>query len=282
MSPTAAETYGTRIEKYQRREQMAIWIAAGIAALVAFVSAHALDGAPRVFTQLIFTCVVLAGVTVAFARVGFEWEATLLKRKTAVEATLKDAPLAGGDQPWPPFPEFCWTVCLYVITLAWIIMMIGIWWPRPRLPAPPVPSRAELQTFPIGSVGPFADCSADLPTASEIQLDVIVQNYRDHLNSNTRAALIILEGAADNRRLAPPCAAFFGTNEQLALARARRIRAQLEQKLSRALVQPSYAVLTSGPKHLEAKGENEGRQQDRAVDAWISIDPRQDGAMQKP
>jgi hypothetical protein len=249
MSPTAVETYGTRVEKYQRREQMAIWVAAGIAALVAFVSARALDGAPRFFTQLIFTSVVLAGVTVAFARVGFEWEATLLKRKTATEFALKDAPLVGDDQPWPSFPEFCWTVCLCVITVAWIIMIIGIWWPRPRLPAPPAPSRAELQTVPIGRVGPFADCSADLPTAFENQLDVMVQNYRDHVNSNTRAALIILVGAADNRRLAPACVAFFGTNEQLAAARARRIRSQLEQKLSRALVQPSYAVLTSGPKH---------------------------------
>jgi len=274
------DTYGVRIEQYERRERMAIWVAAGIAALLAFVAARALDRAPRLFTQLVLTLVVLAGVAGAYVRVGFEWQATLLKRKTETQPSLKDAPLVSDDQKWPSFPEICWDVCLVVIPVAWIIMLLGIWWHQPDTHSPS--PRTELQSIPIGSVGPFADCSAELPTAFENQLDAMVQNYNDHVTSNASATLVILVGAADNHRLAPPCAARFGTNEQLAISRARWVRARLEQKLLRQLVHPNYVVLSSGPKHLEARAEDGGRQQDRAVDAWVAIDHLVGSAARQP
>lgn len=281
MSSSPPDTYGVRIKQYKRREQMAIWVAAGIAALIAFIGARALDGAPRVFTEVIFTCAIAAGGTAAYSRVGFEWQATLLERKVKAEPALKNTPLAEVDQPWPSGPEGYWTACLWSIILAWIVMFIGIWWPRSlaQVVAPPVTNYTELQTFPIGSVGPFADCNADLPLTYENQLDLLVRNYQDHVKSNARATLIILVGAADNRRLTPVCAAYFGTNEQLAVARASNVRARLEPRLSGEPLKPSYVILTSGPRHLEAKAEGEGRRQDRAVDAWIAIDPQ--GATQK-
>jgi hypothetical protein len=173
-------------------------------------------------------------------------------------------------------------VCLIVITLAWILMLIGIWWPQSQPAAPLAISRTGLRTLPIGSVGPFADCSADLAPAYENQLDLLVENYRDQVNSVAKAALIILVGTTDNRRLAPGCSARFGTSQQLAVARANHIRTQLKQKLSGEHPRPDYALLTSGPRHLEASVEGEGRRHDRAVDAWVVIDTPQVAATPKP
>ena len=262
---------------------MAIWVGAGIAGLVAFIGARALEGAPPIFAQLIFTFAIVAGLTAAYSRAQFEWKATVLERKVNADPAVKDAPLADVDQPWPSLPEFCWTACLWLIILPWVIMLIGIWWSRSpaQVIAPPVTSHTELQTFPIGGVGPFADCNADLPLTFENQLDRLVQNYRDRVKSSARATLIILVGAADNRRLTPACAVHFGTNEQLAVTRASNVRAQLEPRLSGEPLKPSYVILTSGPRHLEEKAEGEGRRQDRAVDAWVAIDP-QVGATHKP
>jgi len=47
---------------------------------------------------------------------------------------------------------------------------------------------------------------------------------------------------------------------------------RLEAKLSAESLKPSYVVLTSGPRHLEAKAEGEDRQKDRAVEVCVAID----------
>lgn len=275
------DTYRTRIAQYQRRERMTIWVAAGIAALIAFVSARALDGAPPVFTKVIFTCAVVGGFLVAFARVGFEWRATLLKRKMNEHAVSGNASLADEDERWPRWPEIFWLSCLAVIALAWTSMLLGIWWHRAQSTAAHIASGIELRMLPIGAVGPFADCSANLPATYEEQIDLLVQSYHGRVNSSIGAGLIILIGTADNRRLAPGCLSRFGTNEQLAATRADLVLERLEQKLSGEHLQPSYTVLTSGPRHLEATGENDGRWQDRSVNVWVAINPSQSNANQK-
>jgi hypothetical protein len=280
MRPAPPDTYGIRADKYERRAQMAVWVAAGIAALVAFIGARALDRAPGVLTALVFTIVVAAGFFLAFARVGFEWRATEIKRGIKTDPALERAPLDAEDQPWPAVPEFFWTACLILIGVGWVIMLVGIWWPRPPTVVPAIVTRTELQTVPIGRIGPFADCSADLPLDYENQINLLVRNYRDRVNANVRAALIILVGSADNRRLTRRCSVRFGTNEQLAIARANIVRMQLEQELSQERLQPSYAVLASGPRHLEATTEGGGRRQDRSVEVWVAIDSSQASAVQ--
>jgi flagellar motor protein MotB len=125
----------------------------------------------------------------------------------------------------------------------------------------------DLQTISIGDIGPFPPCSADLSSAYDTSLSLLAQNYRDRMRPNARAALIILVGSADNQRLAPHCLARFATNDQLAMARAIRVRTELERRLSGENPQPRYVLLSAGPRHLEAKD----REQDRAVDAWVAV-----------
>lgn len=288
MKSASPTTYETRVEAYQRREQMTIWVAAGIVALIAFVGARALDDAPRVFTKVVFLLAAVAGGLLAWARVGFEWQATILKRKMRDKDIPGNEVLADEDNEWPWIPDLCWKLCFAVILLAWAFMLRGIlaypagWWRHPPQATPPhILASIELRMLPIGAVGPFADCSVDLPSTYQDQLDLLVQSYHDRVKSNIGAGLIILVGTADNRRLARGCFSRFGTNEQLAATRANLVLARLEQKLSGENLQPRYAVLTSGPRHLEANGEGDGRWQDRSVNVWVAINPSQTDAYQK-
>jgi len=274
--PTPTDTFGTRIKKYQRREQMATWVVAGVAALIAFVAAHALEGTPRLFTSLVFTCAIGAGLTAALTRVQFEWQATLLKRRMKELSADSSTQLDQGNDQWPSIPEHCWEACLCLISLSWAIMLVGIWWPRATAQTsnPPFVGTADLQTFRLGAIGPFADCDADLPLGFKDQMDALIRNYRSRIKSDTRGALIILVGAADNRRLTPKCAIRFKTNEQLAATRAANVREQWEAIFSGETLKPRFIVLTSGPRHLEASREAEGRSEDRTVDVWVAVAPQ--------
>ena len=255
---------------------MAIWVAAGIAALVAFIGAHALDDAPKWIPKLIFSIAILAGVALAFAHVGFEWNATVLQRKMDADKLL-DQPLTEEYVPWPWFPERCWEACGVLIIVAWALMLLGIWKSRP-VPDTPT-TRADLETFSIGTVGSFADCSAGLPADYDAQITALIQNYRNHVAGKSRAAVIILTGIADNHRLSAACARLVGDNAHLAALRAGAVRAVLEPRLATEHVPPKYVLLTSGPKHLEAKTELDGRKEDRAVEAWVSIDFSSDASV---
>jgi hypothetical protein len=288
MKIDTADTYALRRDQYERREHMITWVAAGIASLVAFVAARPLEGAPRCFLQVFFTLALAAGFCAAFARVGFEWKGTVLKRKLIKNPTLEGKVLEASDQEWPKGPEASWITALLTIAAAGIVMLVGIWWPRTQpvqpLPPPPPPvvsSRTELPAISIGAVGPFADCNVDLPSASDGQLNLLIQQYRDHMSSSTRAALIILVGTADNHRLSRRCAAKFGTNENLAVMRANRVRDELEKKLAKEPLPPRFSVLTSGPRHLEADKEGKERQLDRAVSGYLVLDLLTEAPKQK-
>jgi hypothetical protein len=265
---------------------MATWVVAGIAAIIAFVAAHALERAPRLFTPLVFTFAIAAGAAAALTRVGFEWQATLLKRKMREKSADSNTILDEADRSWPAVPEHYWTACLSSITLAWVIMTAGIWWPRvpAQVAIPTVADYAELQTIPLGGIGPFADCDAELPPNYKGQLDLLIQEYRDHTKNknNVRGALIILLGTADNRHLSKRCASHFATNEELALMRATNVRTKLEPMLSGESLKPNYVTLTSGPRHLEAKAEGQGWREDRVVGAWVATDQRSSSVAQKP
>ena len=150
-------------------------------------------------------------------------------------------------------------------------------------PAVSSPTGAELSTFLIGTVGPFAGCEANLPQDYQAEIDMLTQNYHDRLTANGQAVLVILLGAFDNRRLAPNCSARFGSNERLAMLRAKRVQEKFVEKLSRQSKRtPSFALFAVGPKHFEATSGGEERTQDRSVTAWVVMDSHHGVTAQKP
>lgn len=80
---------------------MSVWVAGGLGGALLMVGAGALDSAPDWLSNVFFTLLVVSAVCLAVTRVGFEWQATLLKRKID-EGTLDDGDeLPPGHQEWP-------------------------------------------------------------------------------------------------------------------------------------------------------------------------------------
>ncbi|TAK96497.1 MAG: hypothetical protein EPO07_14455, partial [Verrucomicrobia bacterium] len=75
------ETCFARLRKYERREQLTIWVAAGLGSLVAFAATDVIKEAPRIFPRLVLTIAALGGLCLAFSRVQFEWNATIIRRQ---------------------------------------------------------------------------------------------------------------------------------------------------------------------------------------------------------
>jgi hypothetical protein len=115
---------------YERREQMTTWIAAGAGAMIAFLAAGALKDRPQLFTQLVFFVAIISGYTIALARVGFEWSATLIKRDIEDKKVDIDDRLADSMRDWPSSPEHYWMGAIWSLFLGWVIMAVGIWWPQ--------------------------------------------------------------------------------------------------------------------------------------------------------
>jgi len=83
-------------------------------------AARALDGAPHIFTSLVLSVAIAAGAAAPFARVDFEWYATLLKRKMKEQAARSTTVLEVSDQKWPAWPEG------FRVTFAVECLLIGV------------------------------------------------------------------------------------------------------------------------------------------------------------
>jgi len=127
MNTTNKETYGTRLRQYKRREQMAIWVAAGIAGLIALLASGAIPESKMLFKHLLITVIVVAGGTLAMARVKFEWCATQIQRKID-DNSIKDTDDLPESEHWPAWAEFNWLISLLAISAGGLLILVAIWW----------------------------------------------------------------------------------------------------------------------------------------------------------
>ena len=104
---------------------MTSWVGAGLVALIACLAAGALKDEP-LFTALVFTFFLLGGLSLAFARVQFKWQGTLIKQEIAVNTEKEKAEMLEDD--WPQGPELLWVLSLILTGLGGVTMLIGIWW----------------------------------------------------------------------------------------------------------------------------------------------------------
>src|SRR5829696_5371535 len=90
-----AETVRSRLRQYERRERMILWVGAGLVGLIALVADGVCDPsdiATDFLRAVAVTAIVVAGGSLAYARLNFEWQATLLKRK------IEDREVEGSDE----------------------------------------------------------------------------------------------------------------------------------------------------------------------------------------
>ncbi len=127
MQTSKAETYDTRQRQYTRRGDMIIWVGAGLVALIGLANTGTFNTAPGLLKALEVTAIVIGGTFLGFARVKFEWQATLIKRG------IEDKKFNGTDQipedmKWPEDAEDCFTSGLFCILAAGLIMLVCFWW----------------------------------------------------------------------------------------------------------------------------------------------------------
>jgi hypothetical protein len=127
------ETIRSRLRQYERRERMILWVGAGLVGLIALVAGGvggSSEGANAILRAIAITAIVVAGGSLAYARVNFEWEATLIKRK------IDDDQIEDGDlldklpeerQGWPSHAELAWDVGLKAIIVAAVAFLGSVW-----------------------------------------------------------------------------------------------------------------------------------------------------------
>jgi hypothetical protein len=82
--PGNEDTVRDRLREYKRREGMIVWVGAGLAGLIALIAlgvGDTSDEIPALFRAIAATAVVVSGAALSYARVNFEWYATVIKRK---------------------------------------------------------------------------------------------------------------------------------------------------------------------------------------------------------
>jgi hypothetical protein len=129
MSRNSPETYKSRLRQYERREQMTIWVGAGLAGLIAITAGDAFDHAPAWLKAIEITLLVIGGAFFALARVKFEWEATQLKRNIQDKTVAEDDALPQELTEWPKEAEECWSISITLVLLAGLTMIVCFWWP---------------------------------------------------------------------------------------------------------------------------------------------------------
>ena len=125
---TDTDTYKTRLRKYKRREQMVIWVGAGLAGLIALCAGDAFDNAPLWLKALEVTVILIGGAFIALTRVKFEWAATVIERKLE-DGSITADDLVPEDDKWSPDAEECWSASLFCVLCGGVIMAVCFWWP---------------------------------------------------------------------------------------------------------------------------------------------------------
>jgi len=123
---TQPETYKSRLRQYQRRGDMIIWVGAGLAGLIGLANTSTFNTAPGFLRALEVTAIVIGAAFFGSARVKFEWEATLIRRKIQDGANATSN--LPAENPWPKDAEASWNSAFFCLLAAGLIMLVCFWW----------------------------------------------------------------------------------------------------------------------------------------------------------
>lgn len=123
----AATTFGERISQYDRRVHMCTWLGASLAGYIALVVGNVIPENPIFFKPIIVSLLLIAATSAAFTLVGFEWSATILRRKLEKNNFEDDSPLPQELLAWPA-SERWWGLFLWSYFLSGAFLFIALWW----------------------------------------------------------------------------------------------------------------------------------------------------------
>lgn len=122
------DTIKQRIEKYERRVHMTNWVAGGLGSSIIVLGTNALEGAPDLLINALYSLIVAGAVFFGFTRVGFEWKATVLKRKIKNKDLQENGEPPDDEKKWPSMPETMWYLALWTLILIGGLIIVGVWW----------------------------------------------------------------------------------------------------------------------------------------------------------
>jgi hypothetical protein len=126
-------TYGQRRASYKRREQMLIWVGAGVGGLLILIAGDLTamvggDKVPPLVIALALTFALLSAAAIGLARMQFEWAWTELDRKITEEDVDETREIDGPERGWPVVAELAWLSAQLFVGLAAMALLLGVWW----------------------------------------------------------------------------------------------------------------------------------------------------------
>lgn len=277
------ERFRDRQRIYRRREQLTIWVGAGIGGIVAIASAHLLDGRPQLLVQSIFTFAVVAGVAWAFSRVQFEWLATNIDREIEDNVVQRSTPFPAARLNEDRMAEFLWSMSLWTMAAGWLLVLLSVWLTSASAATPcqvcvlqritPVKRQIQHFIFPRFAIGDANLEHEDFPAQQKIQ-EVALAWKKGREQGDDGIVFVI--GSTDRLPLRDKSRIRFGGDVGLARARAESVAeavSNLAKKLSpqNPLPDDRFIMLVSGPRNTPGANESQktGFPEDRRVDVWI-------------
>ena len=277
------ESYRERQRIYKRREQMAIWVGAGIGGLVAVASAHFLDGRPQIFVQSILTLALLAALAWAYARVQFEWLATEIDRAIEDNLVQKSSPYPKARLNEDERTEILWILALRTMAAGWVLVLIGACWPSKSAirpcpfcnPAAVAQDTNNIQHFSFPNFAKNDESIEKEDFSAQAEVDKIAAAWKKHRELKLEGVVFVI-GSTDRLPLHEKSRFRFDSNVGLAGARAESVARAISdtaKKLTPQTPLPDDRLvkLVSGP--LNTPRTNEGAEtgfpEDRRVDVWI-------------
>jgi hypothetical protein len=273
------ETYRGRQRIYKRREQLTVWVGAGVGALLAIASSHLLDGRPQLLIDAIATFAIGAGLALAFSRVKFEWFATSIDRLIEDNKVQKSTPFPNNLLNEDRLAEFLWSASLWTMALGWCLVLFSVLFTSPVAAAPcqvfavqTAPSAATtIQHFVFPN---FAKKDAsleheDFPAQDKIK--EVTSAWEEGREQGSEGIVVVI-GSADRLPLGEKARIRFESNVGLARARAESVAEAISGLAKKYPLPPDRLVtLVSGP--LNTPDTNEGQKtgfpEDRRVDVWM-------------
>ncbi|MBM4256334.1 MAG: hypothetical protein FJ147_10590 [Deltaproteobacteria bacterium] len=133
MSAGRSDTFRDRLDQYQRRQKLTIWVAAALGGMVVIIGSDTVNDmikdVPQVLLSLILTLVPITGLAIGLTRVKFEWRETRLRRLIEANDVKLDSAIPANEEfEWPQDAENWWTVSLLGVLFIGILFLVAIWW----------------------------------------------------------------------------------------------------------------------------------------------------------
>ena len=125
------DNYQQRLARLHRRSQLVIQVGVALATFLVVVAsgdaaAGVYEDAPKWLRAVVFTLLVIAGGSLAFAYIRYEWTATKIQRGSDAEIVrLTDS---AGDY-WPYGADRGYYIALVFTIAAPVVFMVAVWWP---------------------------------------------------------------------------------------------------------------------------------------------------------